>query len=266
MSKVRRIIIAIIVNFEPLCPDPSLPSHPCSSTCAELQKLASIECVFLKLAERIWKHPNMSRGNGRNMEIKTWWPTFSSGWIGTRTVNFLVGRTAFWYQQRFFEHCLRIECSLVDTGRMPSATKSLSSWKRRRPSNSPSMKDGIPKQILKSLDGISAILKTNFNVSIQHSHILIPSSKSQIGINRIKEEDRWGKATVSGFGRKSCQARIDSINPKVWWVNKLFFVQIPPGRRNGYDGEFEYWVVVKETAKRTEESSYEEQHRKTSKA
>ena len=28
LSKVRRIIIVIIVNFEPLCPDPSLPSHP----------------------------------------------------------------------------------------------------------------------------------------------------------------------------------------------------------------------------------------------
>ena len=118
-----------------------------------------------------------------------------------------------------FEHCLRIECSLVDTGRMPSATKSSSSWKRRRPSNSPSMKDGIPKKILKSLDGISAILKTNFNVSIQHSHIWIPSSKSQIGINRIKEEDRWGKATVFGFGWYSCQARIDSSNPKVWVIN-----------------------------------------------
>ena len=47
----------------------------------------------------------------------------------------------------------------------------------------------------------------------------------------------------------------------------MFFVRIiPPGRRNGYDGEFEYWVVVKETAKRTEESSYEEEHRKKVKA
>ena len=37
-------------------------------------------------------------------------------------------------------------------------------------------------------------------------------------------------------------------------------------RRNSYDGEMEYWVTLRETAKRTEESSYEEQHRKRMKA
>ena len=37
-------------------------------------------------------------------------------------------------------------------------------------------------------------------------------------------------------------------------------------RRNAYDGELEYWVIIKETGKRTEESSYEEQRTKKQKA
>ena len=37
-------------------------------------------------------------------------------------------------------------------------------------------------------------------------------------------------------------------------------------RRNSYDGEMEYFVVVKETARSTEESSYEHQHTKRMKA
>ncbi|CAL1147192.1 unnamed protein product [Cladocopium goreaui] len=36
-------------------------------------------------------------------------------------------------------------------------------------------------------------------------------------------------------------------------------------RRNSYDGELEFWVVTKETGKRTEESSYEEEHKKRQK-
>lgn len=39
-----------------------------------------------------------------------------------------------------------------------------------------------------------------------------------------------------------------------------------PCRRNAYDGELEYWVVVKEMGKRTEESSYEQEHSKRQKA
>ena len=37
-------------------------------------------------------------------------------------------------------------------------------------------------------------------------------------------------------------------------------------RRNAYDGEEEFWVVVRESGKRTEESSWEHQHQKRQKA
>ena len=37
-------------------------------------------------------------------------------------------------------------------------------------------------------------------------------------------------------------------------------------RRNSYDGELEYFVVLRESGKRQEESSYEEEHRKRAKA
>ena len=37
-------------------------------------------------------------------------------------------------------------------------------------------------------------------------------------------------------------------------------------RRNSYDGEMEFWVVLKETGKRTETSSYEHEHSKRMKA
>lgn len=37
-------------------------------------------------------------------------------------------------------------------------------------------------------------------------------------------------------------------------------------RQNAYDGEMEYWVVLKETGKRLEESSFEREHSKRMKA
>lgn len=41
---------------------------------------------------------------------------------------------------------------------------------------------------------------------------------------------------------------------------------LPQCRRNAYDGELEYWVVLRETGKRTEQSSYEHLHQKRQKA
>ena len=44
------------------------------------------------------------------------------------------------------------------------------------------------------------------------------------------------------------------------------FDSLPMDRQNAYDGEYEYWVVVKESGKRTEESSFEREHAKLTKA
>ena len=46
----------------------------------------------------------------------------------------------------------------------------------------------------------------------------------------------------------------------------LCFTMFYLWRRNAYDGELEFFVVLSEKAKRTEESSYEEEHRKRQKA
>ena len=53
-------------------------------------------------------------------------------------------------------------------------------------------------------------------------------------------------------------------HPLHWYMYTLVYA--PPCRRNSYDGELEYWVVLKESGKRTEESSYEEEHTKRQKA
>ena len=42
----------------------------------------------------------------------------------------------------------------------------------------------------------------------------------------------------------------------------IFSMVIDRARTNAYDGEEEFWVTVKETGKRTEETSFEEQHLK----
>jgi hypothetical protein len=47
------------------------------------------------------------------------------------------------------------------------------------------------------------------------------------------------------------------------WTNNF---SARSARRNSYDGEMEFFVVVRETAKRTEESSYEHEQSKRMKA
>ena len=46
----------------------------------------------------------------------------------------------------------------------------------------------------------------------------------------------------------------------------LFFVPFKQRRTNAYDGEEEFWVTIRETATKTEEHSWEEEHRKRSQA
>lgn len=83
---------------------------------------------------------------------------------------------------------------------------------------------------------------------------------------------------MPGIGRQPFKANINTFAFE-WccYTNSLLYLPIfplifmtshncpAPRRRNAYDGEMEYWVVVKETGKRTEESSYEEEHRKRQK-
>ena len=47
----------------------------------------------------------------------------------------------------------------------------------------------------------------------------------------------------------------------------VYFFNVPSQhRRNAYDQELEFWVTIRETGKRTEESSYEHEHSKRQKA
>ena len=92
----------------------------------------------------------------------------------------------------------------------------------------------------------------------------------------IEEQNRRSKGTMQCPWPKSCQAQCiyfyesatnlpnTSLTPVYIYIYTLVYA--PPCRRNSYDGELEYWVVLKESGKRTEESSYEEEHTKRQKA
>ena len=85
-----------------------------------------------------------------------------------------------------------------------------------------------------------------------------------------KGEDSRGEIAMYGPGRQSHEANLSITmlhmhnDPLMFTLS--YFPLLYLWRRNAYDGELEFFVVLSEKAKRTEESSYEEEHRKRQKA
>lgn len=158
------------------------------------------------------------------------------------------------------------------------AMKSSSLSRRRRLTKSLWTRDGIRSQTWKNLVGTRddlsascsefmwtsfksstcAVIKRSvrtFAKSMSYSNniaYLAPSPKTRQKINGAKAHCL---ALGESHTRPASQCHIEG--------SAIVHLQ---RRRNAYDGEMEYFVVVKETARSTEESSYEHQHSKRMKA
>ena len=100
---------------------------------------------------------------------------------------------------------------------------------------------------------------------------------------RIEEEDQRSKGQMHCPRRNPLQATTIDYDSQFLWASHnirslalvmgsvktsciFIIILIIPFAAHGYDGEFEYWVVVKESGKRTEGSSFEREHAKLTKA